>query len=233
MFQKWVWIIILFPYNHCVFATITFHSPQLAGFTWPFTSGVNLWVSTPHSEASNDPPDIMAGSNIANEISRAARSQYWHESGFTGVLARATLRTCQFASAVITLGIFSADLAHRKGNPNFSSTNNIFAIVVSVLSILTCAYHCFVTVKRVAWVLWDFVLCVLWAACAGTFGSTYIGKSSEQMDEQIDSTTSASMKAGVAFNLLSMCLWLITCVQGSVWCCSARRLTRRTDGAPI
>lgn len=37
------------------------------------------------------------------------------------------------------------------------------------------------------------------------------------------------MKAGVAFDLLGMGLWLLTFLQGSVWCCQARRFTRRTD----
>lgn len=175
----------------------------------------------------------MTGSNIAKEITRSAKSQYWHESGITGVVARATLRTCQFVSAIITLGICSADLAHRKNHPGFISTNHIFAIVVSVLSVLTCGYHCFVTVKRVAWVLWDFVLCVLWAACAGTFGTIYLDGESDHVGEDVDNRSVESMKVAVAFALLSMVLWLLTFLQGSIWCCSARRLTRRNDGTPL
>lgn len=39
------------------------------------------------------------------------------------------------------------------------------------------------------------------------------------------------MKAGVAFGLLSMVFWLLSSLQGCVWCCRARRFTRKTDVA--
>jgi hypothetical protein len=40
-----------------------------------------------------------------------------------------------------------------------------------------------------------------------------------------------AMKAGVTFDLLSMVFWLLSSLQGCVWCCRTRRFTRKTDVA--
>lgn len=73
-------------------------------------------------------------------------------------------------------------------------------------------------------------MCVLYAALAGTFGGTYLAVSSREelaADDRVKSLE--GMKAAVAFDLLGLALWLLTFLQGSVWCCKARRFTRRTD----
>lgn len=158
---------------------------------------------------------------------RLALQQYWNSTGTTGIIARATLRTAQFTAAVIVLGLYASSMHNlRENHPTTPITNEIFALVVSTLSVLTVALHCFLTVKRVPYILWDFVMCVLWAALAGTFGSIYLGGDVLGEDEGRDVP---AMKAAIVFDLCGLVLWLLTFLQGSVWCCRARRFTRRTD----
>ncbi|KXL42045.1 MAG: hypothetical protein FE78DRAFT_155304 [Acidomyces sp. 'richmondensis'] len=158
---------------------------------------------------------------------RAAIQQYWHEQGFTGIFARAAFRICQFTTAMVAASIYGACLAHK--DIHMPSTNWIYAEVVSTLSILTCAFHCFLTVKSVAWVLWDLVLSILWAACAGVFGTTYLTIPAETSKGYSDVGLVPSMKAAFVFDLISMSLWLMTFVQGITWCCHTHRLIRRVD----
>lgn len=161
---------------------------------------------------------------------RAAISQYWHSTGFTGTIARATLRTLQFITSIILLGIYGSDLSYFPSSIDSNSpgrTNWIFAIVVALLSAVTCILHCFLTIKRLGWIFWDLVLCVIYAALSGTFGSAYLG-AVEDADRRVTQSVQA-MRAGVAFALMGMALWLVTWIQGISWCCSARRITRRTD----
>jgi hypothetical protein len=159
---------------------------------------------------------------------RLALQQYWHEGGFTGIYLRATLRTMQFASAIIIIGIYGSELHYRSKSSDTPITNEIFALVVGLLSVFTVGLHCFLTVKRVPWVLWDFVMCVLYAALAGTFGGTYlVGGEGLLPEDRVGSLE--GMKAAFAFDILGLVLWLFTFLQGSIWCCKARRFTRRTD----
>jgi hypothetical protein len=162
---------------------------------------------------------------------RAALQQYWHETGFTGIYLRATLRTLQFCSAIIIIGIYGSELHYRNNLTGYAPpTNEIFALVVGLLSVITVGLHCFLTIKRVPYIVWDFVMCVLYAALAGTFGGTYLVVGSrEELAEEDRVKSLEGMKAAVAFDLLGLALWLLTFLQGSVWCCQARRFTRRTD----
>ena len=160
---------------------------------------------------------------------RAALQQYWHEPGLTGIYSRATLRTLQFCTAVIIIGIYGSELHYRSKLTSTPITNEIYALVVGLLSVLTVGLHCFLTIKRVPYILWDFVMCVLYAALAGTFAGTYLVGSKESLMPEDRVKSLAGMKAAVAFDLLGLVLWLLTFLQGSVWCCKARRFTRRTD----
>jgi len=159
---------------------------------------------------------------------REALQQYWHEGGSTGIYARATLRTLQFCSAIIAIGIYGSSLHYRSTSSSSRPiTNEIYSLVVGLLSVLTLGFHCFFTIKRVPFVLWDFVVCVLWAALAGVYGTTYLSRQNLAQEDQVESLD--TMKAGVAFDLLSMVLWLLSSLKGCVWCCRARRFTRKTD----
>jgi hypothetical protein len=159
---------------------------------------------------------------------REALQQYWHEGGSTGIYARATLRTLQFSSAIIAIGIYGSSL-HQRIEVSNPITNEIYALVVALLSVFTLGFHCLFTIKRVPFVLWDFVICVLWAALAGVYGTIYLAGADLAQEDQVKSLD--AMKAGVAFDLLSMAFWLLSSLQGCVWCCRARRFTRKTDVA--
>jgi hypothetical protein len=160
---------------------------------------------------------------------RAALQQYWHEGGFTGIYLRAALRTLQFSSAIIIIGIYGSELHYRSQFSDTAITNEIYALVVGLLSVLTVGLHCFLTIKRVPYIVWDFVMCVLYAALAGTYGGTYLVSKSDSLAAEDRVRSLEGMKAAFAFDLLGLVLWLLTVLQGSVWCCKARRLTRRTD----
>ncbi|KAF4535192.1 uncharacterized protein LTHEOB_12725 [Lasiodiplodia theobromae] len=125
--------------------------------------------------------------------------QYWEPTGLCGLIARTTLRTTQFVLAIIVAGLYGADLAHNTQTSTHAPTNWVYAEVVAALSALTCAYHCFVTVKVVAWCVWDGVVAVLWAAHFGVFASTYLGARPEgEGGEEWDLTTDVRrMKVGM------------------------------------
>lgn len=72
-------------------------------------------------------------------------------------------------------------------------------------------------------------MCVLYAALAGTFAGTYLVGSSKDLLPEDCVRSLEGMKAAIAFDLLGLVLWLFTFLQGSIWCCKARRFTRRTD----
>ncbi|KAI7197431.1 hypothetical protein KC316_g4521 [Hortaea werneckii] len=161
---------------------------------------------------------------------RSTVDHYWHETGFTGVIARACLRLLQFIFAIVIAGIYGADLKQASNEQKSAQTGWVYAEVAAGLTILTCIIHCFVTIKRVFWVFWDFILCVLWAAQFGVFASIYLDMPTDaEARETYYATGSVSrMKATVWVDLINMLLWFTTFVQGIAWCCVARRVTRKT-----
>lgn len=164
-----------------------------------------------------------------NENAATTVRHYWHKSGAMGVIVRAALRTLQLVFAATVAALYGADLQRATQDSTSASASWIYAEVAAALSILTCAAHCFFTVKRVAWVMWDFVLCVLWTAQFGVFASIYV-ESSAKKDAEYDATGSVErMKAGVWIDLINVFLWFTTFVLGIAWCCTARGLTRNTD----
>jgi hypothetical protein len=144
---------------------------------------------------------------------REALQQYWHEGGSTGIYARATLRTLQFSSAIIAIGIYGSSL-HQRSQASNPITNEIYALVVGLLSVFTLGVHCLFTIKRVPFVLWDFVVCVLWAALAGVYGTIYLAGGDLAQEDRVKSLD--AMKVGVAFDLLSMVFWLLSAVARAV-----------------
>ncbi|KAL2076176.1 hypothetical protein VTL71DRAFT_1119 [Oculimacula yallundae] len=152
--------------------------------------------------------------------------QYWHKTGICGIISRATLRTLQLVFAVTIMGIYGPDLARSTATNTSAHPEWIFAQVAACLSASTCITHCFVTVTRVAWCLWDWVLCVLWMSQAGVFGSIYL--KTGKMEQYEGATTSEKrMRAGVGIGLVNMVLWLGNGILGFAWCCQARKFTRR------
>jgi hypothetical protein len=153
--------------------------------------------------------------------------QYWHMGGTAGLFMRATLRTLQFIFAIIVAATYGVDLHHSTNTHTHGNSAWVYAEVVACLSILTCMVHCFVTVKRVAWCAWDWVLFFLWVSQFGVFGTIYIGGKNVVEEDFTQSVT--RMKVSVWIDFVNMLLWFATAVGGIVWCCTARRVTRLTD----
>lgn len=154
---------------------------------------------------------------------------YWDAAGFTGTIARAALRTLQFSFAVVVAALYGVDLARSSRENASADTSFVYAEVASALSIITCIIHCLVTIKRVAWVVWDLVLCVLWAAQFGTLGSRYLTSEAFEPRNRDATGSFGRMRAGVWIGMICMLLWGTTFLQGTIWCCANRRITRRTS----
>lgn len=67
----------------------------------------------------------------------------------------------------------------------------------------------------------------LWVSQFGVFGTIYIGGRNITDKDATESVT--RMKVAVWIDFANMLLWFATAVGGIVWCCTARRVTRRTD----
>jgi len=154
--------------------------------------------------------------------------QYWYKKGIFGLHIRTSLRILQFVFAVVVAGLYGVDLAQATKTDSHGPTEWIYAETVVFLSIITCATHAAVTVRRVAWSAWDFVLFVLWMAQVGVFGTIYFPLDIQPEYEAATKSVSR-MKAAVWIGLINMLLWFLTFVLGVAWCIRARKLTRRTD----
>lgn len=156
--------------------------------------------------------------------------QYWHNPGPCGLITRTALRTLQFTLAIITAALYGIDLAHSTTTSTPANSEWIYAEIVAALSAITCIVHCFVTVTRVGWCTWDFVLFVLWMAQTGVFGNIYVRRDGDVEGDYVRATGSLGrMRAGVWVGLVCMVLWLGTFVLAVGWCCRTRKVVRRTD----
>lgn len=154
--------------------------------------------------------------------------QYWYKNGIFGLYSRATFRTLQFIFAVIAAGLYGVDLAHATKRNAPAPSEWVYAEMIIVFSVITCAIHALVTVKRVLWSLWDGVLCVFWVAQVGVFGSIYYASPINPEYEEVTQCV-PRMKAAVWIDVVNMLLWFLTFVLGVAWCIRARKITRRTD----
>lgn len=173
----------------------------------------------------NHPVEVMAKTRVER-----LESQYWHAKGPLGLYSRTFLRTSQFILSLIIIGIYGPDLANATKSSSTALAPWVVVILISFASGVTCIVHVFATVIRVALAsTWDFMLAVMWAAMTGTFGVVFVsGKQDKEKmaDFTLDTTR---MKVGVWLDLIMMILWLSSSFQGCLWCCTARKLTRRTD----
>ncbi|KAF4632328.1 hypothetical protein G7Y89_g5808 [Cudoniella acicularis] len=150
--------------------------------------------------------------------------QPWH-MGASALIICATLRPFQCAFAIAISVLYGLDLQHSSSTHTHGNSAWIYAEVVAGLSLITCLVHFFVTVKRVGWCFWEFVLFILWVSQFGVFGAMFIG-GKNVVDE--DATNSvARMKVAVWISFVNVLLWFVTMVGGIVWCCTARRVRRR------
>ena len=174
-------------------------------------------------------------------------SEYWHTGGTSGLFVRAAFRTLQFVVslpglrqpivsnhkaeykqfAIIVTGLYGVDLRHSTATKTHSNSAWVFAELVAGLSIITCIIHCFVTVKRVSWCAWDWLLFILWIAQFGVFGNIYI--SSNHSEDEFETLSVVRMKVAVWFDGINALLWFVTALSGIIWCCTASRVTRGTS----
>lgn len=151
--------------------------------------------------------------------------EHWSLAGAFSVPVRVAIRPSQFCLAVVTIGLFATDIS----NPS-RITTHIYAFVVAVISILTDAFHCLVTVKHGGWLVVDFGLVVLWAALAGTVGTSVLRhKGDESKLGSLEGGREKLFVAATAIAVVSMCLWLASCLYGCAWCFAQRRRSNRED----
>lgn len=152
------------------------------------------------------------------------------DTGYTGFIIRAALRSTQFILAICIAGIYGADLYNFTLLKQHAPASWIYAEIVALISVATCTLHCFVHMPWIWSALWDFIVAILWTAQAGYFGTVYLG---DEKDVGEATGDESRMKAGVGIGLTCMLLWLASFVQGIVFCCQARRVRRskpkRTD----
>lgn len=151
--------------------------------------------------------------------------------GLFGLPVRAAIRIFIFIFSVVDIGLFAADISSV--SPSETLTNHIFALVAGVLSTLTCAYHCLATVTHGAWYTWDFVLSVLWAAVAGTFGTLLFrrGSSDDRPGIPADESRRGQLTAAVALAVCCLVLYLLVTIHGCAWCCASRSRRRQEKDA--
>jgi disulfide bond formation protein DsbB len=137
---------------------------------------------------------------------------YWALDGLFGVPVRASIRILQFVLAVVTIGLVAVDLSSVE-----SQSTHIYALVAAVISILIDVYHCLATVNHGAWYALDFSTAILWAALAGAIGSSPLE------DARPSSKHKKRMVAITVIGVISLALWVGSCVLGCAWCWATRK----------
>ncbi|KAK5166515.1 uncharacterized protein LTR77_008058 [Saxophila tyrrhenica] len=142
---------------------------------------------------------------------------------------RTILLLLKVVFAVVVTALYGIDLHRATETSKRAQASWIFAEVVAALSMLTCAFHCVIKLKSMAWVFWNFVLFIFWTSLFGFFASLYL--SPTKSNEEYSLTSSVDrMLAAVWIDLVNMLLWLVTFVQGVAWCCTGLRRSKETEG---
>ncbi|RDA88808.1 hypothetical protein CP532_5500 [Ophiocordyceps camponoti-leonardi (nom. inval.)] len=142
------------------------------------------------------------------------------------------LHVACFICSIIVLGLYAKDLPYQHGpNPKW-----VYAVVVSVLSAVTCLLYAVPKVLRkldLPAASWSLVLFILWIAVFGVFGSTYI-KMGYNNGEGLGDDFVRRMKAAVWIDLVNALLWLISAVSlFAYWLIYGDRRTRFTGRAYV
>jgi hypothetical protein len=149
--------------------------------------------------------------------------KHWCNGNHLRGLIPRILRALQFIFAIIVAALYGVDLSNATHNHAHANSSWVYAEFVACLSLLTCLIHCFWTVIKVAWTIWDWVLFVLWAAQTGVFGTMFI--SGSPIDDDEFTLSVQRMKIAVWVDVINMLLWCATAVHGIAWCISERRMT--------
>lgn len=147
--------------------------------------------------------------------------------GTTTNILLTTLRALQLITALIILGINSSEIAYYNHTPNTYKkktshplTDEIYALIVALLSLSTLALHFFYTRKWTPYfsIPWDSVMSVLWSALAGRFGTMFLGHAEHEGVRSVQ-----AMRVAVAFELIGVVVWLAAFALRCVACCREGR----------
>lgn len=167
-------------------------------------------------------------SNLITLFVPAGLPQLWKD-GHKAFAIKVISRTLQGLLALVIVILYAVDLGHFSSADLRAPAGWIYAEVVASLSLITCGLHYWYTLDSAWWIFLDFVLCILWTAQAGYFGTIYLGDGDKTMSEEYQNVTDElSMKAGAGIGLVCLILWLATFVQSLVWRCKSFRKERTT-----
>ncbi|RMJ10442.1 hypothetical protein CDV36_009947 [Fusarium kuroshium] len=128
------------------------------------------------------------------------------------------LRCIQLILAIAIASLYGTLLASEKSTETSISKISIFAEVVAVLSVATCALSFFMTIGSVAWCICDGSAFVLWTTLFGTSFTTmrYIGRvrSEGRASGYLNDSEFAKLQTVVYMNFFISFLWLGTTIQG-------------------
>ena len=150
---------------------------------------------------------------------------YWRKGGIYELGSRAIFRTLQLIFAFAVAGIYGVDLAHSTKTHDHAHAEWIYAEFLATLSVLTSIAYLLPVITHAAWIAWDGILCILWVAQVGVFGTIY--SSIVSSDYQHATSSISRMRAAVWIDLVNMILWLSTMVLSIVWCVRARNVARK------
>ncbi|RCI17068.1 hypothetical protein L249_1797 [Ophiocordyceps polyrhachis-furcata BCC 54312] len=143
------------------------------------------------------------------------------------------LHVACFICSIIACGLYAKDLPAQHG-PN---SKWVYAVVVSVLSAVTCLLYAAPKVLRkldLPAASWSLVLFILWIAVFGVFGSMYIKMGDDDKTNHGNSNDVRRMKAAVWIDLVNALLWLISAVSlFAYWLIYGDRRTRFTGRAYV
>lgn len=149
---------------------------------------------------------------------------YWHKSGIYQFRSRTAFRTLQLIFAVTVAGLYGVDIAYATKTNTHAHAEWIYAEFLAALSALNAILYLAFTMSECAWVVLDALLCILWVAQVGVFGTLYT--STVDPDYEHATLSVSRMRAAVWVDLINMLLWLITTVLSIVWCIRARKIAR-------
>ncbi|KAH6661254.1 hypothetical protein BKA67DRAFT_550621 [Truncatella angustata] len=156
--------------------------------------------------------------------------RYWQLKGGHGLILRTALRTAQFLSAIITAGLYGADLALFTRQHQAANSTWLFAEVLVAFSAITGAAHCIFTVTHLLWCSWDAALSLMWMVVAILAGQQIFSDPDEQLAVGINAHDT-HIHVSFAFDIINMLLWLATAMEACILCCTVRTIRRKQENS--
>ncbi|KAF5003293.1 hypothetical protein FDECE_10144 [Fusarium decemcellulare] len=161
--------------------------------------------------------------------------QHFHKNYPLRLRVLAGLRCVQFILAIVIAGLYGSLLAAQTSSTATLFQISIFAEVVAVLSAITCALSCFVTLQGIAWCICDGYTFVLWTTLFGTSYPTmrYIGRvrSEGRASQYLNDLDFPKLQVVVHIDFFVTFLWLGTTIQSITSFCLAKKRARNIEEA--